>query len=198
MEHLRASLAPLQASQPVSSLDSRVVMSAYDKFLQAPFKALPQVPTLHATRSNYAEWLIHVNKVLSYTFSSAVPVEGEPSLLSALSPVQSRVVFHCLDSTVATKFSLTLGPHPATVLALAFFNTINSPFSPGNRFEKMETIKEWMDVIFSSMNDAPMPMSELISWWQWIFASVQCLKISPDEPKGIFLQATASQPPQLN
>ncbi|MBW0481861.1 hypothetical protein O181_021576 [Austropuccinia psidii MF-1] len=60
--------------------------------MKSPYKATSCVPTLQPMGENYENWLLHINKVLSFNFKTPQFVEAEPSLLSSLTSRQSRVI----------------------------------------------------------------------------------------------------------
>ncbi|MBW0508418.1 hypothetical protein O181_048133 [Austropuccinia psidii MF-1] len=193
---LRALLAP--NTSPSSYPDFKSPFPAYKKFMQSPYKDASRVPTLQLMGENYDDWLLHMEKVLSFTFETPQPVEAEHSMLSALTSRISWLVFNFIDSTMPAEFSLTLGLHPLSVTVFYFFGAIRSSFSPGSCFEKMSVVLSWMDLVSNTMTDPPMPIYKLILHWSHIFATILRLKIQLKKLEGFFLQATAAPPSHLN
>ncbi|MBW0586059.1 hypothetical protein O181_125774 [Austropuccinia psidii MF-1] len=130
MQSLRLTLS----SPPVLSPYHRqlcVAYPAYDKFMQEPYRAADRSNHLQQDGSNFAKWVMGLNRVLCIAFNSEHPVDDLPSLLDNCSLQENRAISHFIDATLPPDFALCIGVVLARATAKEFFDAIKTRCCPG-------------------------------------------------------------------
>ncbi|MBW0563558.1 hypothetical protein O181_103273 [Austropuccinia psidii MF-1] len=118
-------VAPLQQLLHVNT-------SAYERFMQEPYRAANHFPKHKGDSSNFPEWVSSLNYVLSIAFNSEALVDDSPSLLDGRSPQENQAISHFIDVSIPHNFALYIGVIPSRVTARDFFDAIKARCCPGS------------------------------------------------------------------
>ncbi|MBW0481817.1 hypothetical protein O181_021532 [Austropuccinia psidii MF-1] len=78
MQLLRMALSPLLPALSPYSQNPQTVSSAYEQFMQEPYRAADQSSHLQNNRSNFAKWVAGLNRVLCIALNSKLLVDNNP------------------------------------------------------------------------------------------------------------------------
>ncbi|MBW0485231.1 hypothetical protein O181_024946 [Austropuccinia psidii MF-1] len=125
MQSLRLAISPPPLTiSPFSQ--PHVHSSAYDRFMQEPYRAADCSSHLQGNGSNLAKWVSGLNRVLCVALSSELSVDYLPSLLENRSPQENRAISHFIDATLAPDFALFIGVVLSCTTAKEFFDAIKT------------------------------------------------------------------------
>ncbi|MBW0471929.1 hypothetical protein O181_011644 [Austropuccinia psidii MF-1] len=172
--------------------------SAYDRFMQEPYRAADRSTHLHQDGSNFAEWVASINRVLCVALNTELSVDDVPSSLENCSPQENRAISHFIDATLPPDFALCIGVIPARTTAKEFFDAIKTRCSPGNRFQKLKVVKLVIDLLVENGAGQPKPNSAIILSLRKSFALFKKLGIDADELEGLLAQTACHPPPSLD
>ncbi|MBW0461359.1 hypothetical protein O181_001074 [Austropuccinia psidii MF-1] len=113
----------------------RHTTSAYDRFMQEPYRTANSFAPLKSNGSNFSEWLTCLNRVLCVALNTEISIENSPSSINNQSPHENRAICHFIDASIPHEFALCIGITPLKSMAKAFFDAIKARFCPGNHFE---------------------------------------------------------------
>ncbi|MBW0575459.1 hypothetical protein O181_115174 [Austropuccinia psidii MF-1] len=108
--------------------------------MQEPYRAANRSSHLHHNGSNFAEWVVGINRVLFIAFNLEILVESLPSSLENCSPQENRAISHFIDATLPPDFALCIGIVLARTTAKEFFDAIKARCFPGNLFQKLKVV----------------------------------------------------------
>ncbi|MBW0504802.1 hypothetical protein O181_044517 [Austropuccinia psidii MF-1] len=131
--------------------------SAYDCFMQEPYRAANRFASLKSDCSKFSEWLACLNRVISVAFNTEILVNDSPSSLNNQSPEENRVICHFIDASIPHEFALCVSITPSQLTVKAFFVAIKAHCSPGNRFEKLQLVCSMLTMLIENGSGAPRP-----------------------------------------
>ncbi|MBW0486830.1 hypothetical protein O181_026545 [Austropuccinia psidii MF-1] len=166
--------------------------------MQEPYRAADRTNHLQQDGSNFAEWVAGLNRVLSVAFNSEHSVDDLPSLLDNRSPQENRAISHFIDATLPPDFALCIGVVPARATAKEFFNAIKTRCCPGNRFQKLQVVKDLLNLLIENDTGQHKPNSTIILSLRKTFAIFKKLGVDGDELEGLLAQAACHPPASLD
>ncbi|MBW0484411.1 hypothetical protein O181_024126 [Austropuccinia psidii MF-1] len=174
-----------------------MVSSAYDQFMQEPYRAANQSNHLQSNRSNFSKWVLGLNRALCIALNSELSVDDCPSLLENQSPQENRAILHFIDATIPPDYALCIGVVVARTTAKEFFNSIKARCCPGNSFQKLKVVCDLLDVLVENGAGQPKPNTTLILTLCRTFTIFKKLGAEADELEGLLAQAAFHAPPNL-
>ncbi|MBW0475827.1 hypothetical protein O181_015542 [Austropuccinia psidii MF-1] len=105
MQLLQVALSPQPPALSPYSQNPRAVSSAYDRFMQEPYRVEDQSNYLLSNGSNFAEWVSGLNRVLGITLYSEVLVDNNLLLLESRSPQENRAISHFINAAIPPNFA---------------------------------------------------------------------------------------------
>ncbi|MBW0469389.1 hypothetical protein O181_009104 [Austropuccinia psidii MF-1] len=191
MQFLRMAFSPpLQALLPYSPT-SWTVSSAYERFMQEPYRAADRSHHLQPNGSNFAEWVSTLNRVLCIGLNSELLVDDNPSLLENRSPQENRAISHFINATIPHDFATYIGVIPARTTAKEFFDAIKNRCCPGNCFQKLRVVHNFLGA------GQPQPNTTIILSLRRTFAMFKKLGVDANELEGLLAQAACHAPPKF-
>ncbi|MBW0476849.1 hypothetical protein O181_016564 [Austropuccinia psidii MF-1] len=185
------------ASSPWAPMP-RHMTSAYDHFMQEPYRAADCFASLKSNGSNFAEWLTCLDRVISVAFNTEMSVDDSPSSLKNRSPEENRAIFHFIDAAIPHKFALCVGITPLQSTEKAFFVAIKARCSPGNRFEKLRLVRSMLTMLIENGSGTPCPNNVIILSLRCTFVLLKKLGVEADELEGLLAQAACHAPATLD
>ncbi|MBW0461677.1 hypothetical protein O181_001392 [Austropuccinia psidii MF-1] len=180
--------SPPPAPSPWAPL-LRHTASAYDCFMQEPYRAANCFAPLKSDRSNFAEWLTCLNRVLCVALNTEMLIDNSVSSINNRFPEENRAICHFIDVSIPHKFALCIGVTPSRLTAKDFFDAIKARCCPGNRLEKLQIIREMLGMLVKNGSGAPQPNKVLVLSLCCTFAMFKKLGIKADELEGLLAQA---------
>ncbi|MBW0467129.1 hypothetical protein O181_006844 [Austropuccinia psidii MF-1] len=175
-----------------------MVSSAYDRFMQEPYRATNRSDHLHHNGSNFAEWVASINRVLCIALNTELLVDNLLSSLENRSPQENRAISHFIDAMLPPDFALCIGIVPAHTTAKEFFDAIKERCCPGNRFQKLKVVKDVLNLLVENGAGQPKPNSAIILSLCKSFVIFKKLGIDADELEGFLAQAACHTLPSLD
>ncbi|MBW0524131.1 hypothetical protein O181_063846 [Austropuccinia psidii MF-1] len=198
MKYLHMALSsPPPALSPYHQ-QPHVVSSAYDRCMQEPYRAADRSNHLLSDGSNFAEWVVVINRVLCIVLNSELSIDDSPLLLENRSPQENRAISHFINATIPPDFALCVGIVPSRAMAKEFFDTIKARCCPGNRFQKLKVVRELVDMLVENGVDQPKSNTAIILSLRRAFAMFKKLGIEVDELEGLMAQSSCHPPPTLD
>ncbi|MBW0494048.1 hypothetical protein O181_033763 [Austropuccinia psidii MF-1] len=176
----------------------RVNMSAYDRFMQEPYRAADRFNKLQGDGSNFPKWVASLNRVLCVAFNSEASIEDSPSLLDGRLPQENRAISHFFDASIPHDFALCIGVIPSRTTAKEFFDAIKARCCPGSRFHKLKVVRELVRILVADDSEVPRTNTNIVLSLRRTFAMFKKLGIDADELEGLLAQATCRPPPTLD
>ncbi|MBW0464943.1 hypothetical protein O181_004658 [Austropuccinia psidii MF-1] len=176
----------------------RVAYPAYDLFMQEPYRASDRSNHLQQDGSNFAKWVTGLNRVLCVAFNSENLVNDLPSLLDNCSLQENRAISHFIDVTLPPDFALCISVVPASTMAKEFFDAIKARCCPGNRFQKLQVVRDLLDLLVENSTGQYKPNRTVILSLCKTFAIFKKLGVDGDELEGLLAQATCQPPASLD
>ncbi|MBW0461443.1 hypothetical protein O181_001158 [Austropuccinia psidii MF-1] len=130
-------------------------VSAYDCFMQEPYRTANRFAPLKSNRSNFAEWLTCLGRVLSVAFNTEMSVDDSPTSLNNQLLEENRAICHFINASILHKFSLCVSITPSRLTAKAFFIAIKACCCPGNRFEKLQIVCGMLTMMVKNGSGTP-------------------------------------------
>ncbi|MBW0497373.1 hypothetical protein O181_037088 [Austropuccinia psidii MF-1] len=120
----------------------RMVLPAYDRFVQELYRAEDRSSHLQQDGSNFAK---------------------QPSLViwKPLSP-RDRAISHFINAMLFPDFALCIGVVPARGTAKEFFDSIKARCCPGNCFQKLQVVRDLLDLLVENGAGQHKPNSTII------------------------------------
>ncbi|MBW0542201.1 hypothetical protein O181_081916 [Austropuccinia psidii MF-1] len=177
---------------------SRVAYPAYDRFMQEPYRSADRSNHLQQDGSNFSKWVSSLNRVLCVTFNSEHLVDNIPSLLDNRSPQENRPISHFIDATLPPDFALCIGIVPARAMAKEFFDAIKARCFPGNPFQKLQLVKDLLDLLIENGTSQHKPNSTIILSLRKTFVIFKKLGVDGDQLEGLLAQAVCHPPASLD
>ncbi|MBW0527105.1 hypothetical protein O181_066820 [Austropuccinia psidii MF-1] len=171
---------------------------AYDRFVQEPYRAADCFSPLKSDGSNFAEWLSCLNRVLCVAFNTEMLIDDSPSSIDNRSPEENRAICHFIDASIPHEFALCIGVTPLRSTAKEFFEAIKTHCCPGNSFEKLEIVRDMLNMLVKNGSGAPQPNNVLVLSLRRTFAMFKKLGIEADELEGLLAQAACHAPATLD
>ncbi|MBW0485954.1 hypothetical protein O181_025669 [Austropuccinia psidii MF-1] len=177
---------------------SRVAYPAYDRFMQEPYRAANRSNHLLQDGSNFSEWVAGLNRVLCAAFNSEHSVDDLPSLLDNFSLQENRAISHFIDATLPPDFALCIGVVLACTTAKEFFDAIKVRCCPGSCFQKLQVVKDLLDLLIENNTGQHKPNCTVILSLRKTFAIFKKLGVDGHELKGLLAQAACHPPASLD
>ncbi|MBW0525281.1 hypothetical protein O181_064996 [Austropuccinia psidii MF-1] len=174
------------------------VSSAYDCFMQEPYRVADQSNHLQSNRSNFAEWVSGLNRVLCVALNSKQSVNDCPSFLEDRSLQENRAISHFINAMLPPDFSLCIGVVLARMTAKGFFDTVRARCCPGHQFQKLKVVCNLLDILLENVPSQPKPNSTVILTLFRLFSLFKKLGFNGDELKGLLAQAACHAPSTLD
>ncbi|MBW0502834.1 hypothetical protein O181_042549 [Austropuccinia psidii MF-1] len=166
--------------------------------MQEPYRAANRSTHLHYNGSNFAEWVVSINRVLCVALNTELLVDDLPSSLENCSPQENRAISHFIDATLPPDFALCIGVVWARTMAKEFFDVIKTRCCPGNHFQKLKVVKTVLDLLVENGAGQPKPNSAIILSLRKSFAIFKKLGIDANELEGRLAQTACHAPPSLD
>ncbi|MBW0499661.1 hypothetical protein O181_039376 [Austropuccinia psidii MF-1] len=176
----------------------RHTTSAYNRFMQEPYRAANYFAPLKSDGSNFAEWLTCLNRVLCAALNTEMLIDHSPSSIKNLLPEENREICHFIDVSIPHKFSLCIGVTALPSTAKDFFEAIKARCCPGNHFEKLRILRDMLSMLVENGSGAPQPNNVLVLSLRHTFAIFTKLGIKADELEGLLAQAACHAPVTLD
>ncbi|MBW0519509.1 hypothetical protein O181_059224 [Austropuccinia psidii MF-1] len=197
MQSLHLALSPPPLALSPYPQNRWAVSSAYDQFMQEPYRAADQSNHLLNDGLNLAEWVAGLNRVLCSVFNSELLVDDNPLLLENRSPQENRAILHFIDTTIPPEFTLCIGVIPARTSSKIFFDAIKARCCPGNRFQKLKVVRNLLGVSIENGAGQPQSKTTIILTLRRDFAMFKKLGVKTNELEGLLAQAACHAPPNV-
>ncbi|MBW0482770.1 hypothetical protein O181_022485 [Austropuccinia psidii MF-1] len=191
IQSLRMALSPPPPALSPIPQTPQTVSSAYERFMQEPYRAADQSHHLLNDGSNFAEWVAGLNRVL------CIALNSEQSIDDDRSPQENRAISHFIDAIIPPNFALCIGIIPARTTAKEFFDAIKARCCPGSRFQKLKVVCDLLGVLIENGSGHPQSNTALILTLRRAFAMFKKLGIDADELEGLLAQASCHAPHNL-
>ncbi|MBW0490629.1 hypothetical protein O181_030344 [Austropuccinia psidii MF-1] len=194
---------PLALSSPLLSLSqyqhsSHTVSSAYDHFVQAPYRAADPSNHLQNNGSNFAELVAGLNRVLCIALNCKLSIKYCPSLLENCTPQENREISH---------FIVAMLP-PISLCALELSQIVQWQRSslmpsrqdscPANHFQKLKVVCKLLDMLVKNGTGQPKPNSVIILTLRRTFAIFKKLGVKACELEVLLVHTACHTPPNLD
>ncbi|MBW0477979.1 hypothetical protein O181_017694 [Austropuccinia psidii MF-1] len=166
--------------------------------MQEPYRAANRSSHLHHNNSNFAKWVVGLDRVLCVSLNSEFLVDDLPSSLDNRSLQENRAISHFINAMLTPNFALCIGIVPAHTTAKEFFDAIKSRCCPGNCFQKLKVAREMLELLVENSSGQPKPNSAIILLLYKSFAIFKKLGIDADELEGLLAQAVCHSPASLD
>ncbi|MBW0542386.1 hypothetical protein O181_082101 [Austropuccinia psidii MF-1] len=123
--------------------------------MREPYRAANRFAPLKSNRSDFAEWLSFLNRVLCVALKTAMLIDDSPSLIKNRSLEENRAICHFLDASIPHKFALCIGFMHSQLTAKEFFDAIKVRCCPGNRFKKLRIVRKMLGMLVKNGSGAP-------------------------------------------
>ncbi|MBW0462534.1 hypothetical protein O181_002249 [Austropuccinia psidii MF-1] len=177
---------------------SHVSTSAYNCFMQEPYRAANHFGKLQGDGSNFLEWVASLNHILCVAFNFKASIEDFPSLLDRQLPQENQASSHFLDASIPHSFALCISVIPPRETEKEFFDTIKAQCCPGSCFHKLKAVCELLHMLMGNNSNAPKSNTSIFLLLHCTFAMFKKLGIKADKLKGLLAQATCRTPPTLD
>ncbi|MBW0473193.1 hypothetical protein O181_012908 [Austropuccinia psidii MF-1] len=189
--------SPPPASFPWAPMPQHTV-SAYDCFMQEPYRTANCFAPLKSDGSNFSELLTCLDQVLSVAFNTEMLVDDSPSSLYNRLPEENRAICHFIDASIPHKFALCVGITPSQSTVKAFFVATKACCFPRNRFEKLWLVRSMLTMLVKNGSGTPRPNNVIIISLCLMFVLLKKLGIEANELEGLLAQAACHAPATLN
>ncbi|MBW0495643.1 hypothetical protein O181_035358 [Austropuccinia psidii MF-1] len=166
--------------------------------MQEPYRAADRSNHLQQDGSNFAKWVTGLNRVLCVAFNSEHLADDRPSLLDNCSPQENRAISHFIDTMLPPDFALCIGIVPACAMEKEFFGTIKARCCPGNHFQKLQVVRDLLDLLVENSAGQHKPNSTVILSLRKTFAIFKKLGVDGDKLEGLLAQAVCHPPASLD
>ncbi|MBW0499426.1 hypothetical protein O181_039141 [Austropuccinia psidii MF-1] len=198
MQSLRLALSPPPPTLSPYPQHQRAISSAYDRFMQEPYRAADHSNHLLNDGLNFAEWVAGLNRVLCIVFDSELLVDDAPSLLENRSPQENRAISHFIDATILPNFALCIGVILARTSSKDFFDAIKARCCPGNRFQKLKVGRDMLGMLIENGAGQPQSNTTIILKLFRAFAMFKKLGVDANKLEGLLAQAVCHAPPNVS
>ncbi|MBW0462496.1 hypothetical protein O181_002211 [Austropuccinia psidii MF-1] len=190
IQSLQMALSSPQPAPSPWALLPRHTTSAYDCFMQEPYRAANCVAPLKSNGSNFSECLTCLN--------TEMLIDNSLSSIDNWSLEENRAICHFINVSIPHKFALCIGFTPLQLKAKDFFDAIKAHCCPGKHFEKLWIIREMLGMLVKNGSGSPKRNNVLVLSLCRTFAIFKKLGIKADELEGLLAQAACHTPTTLN